>query len=397
MSKKKGRKKYQLDLGHDYIDVIGAREHNLKDINVRLPRNKMTVITGISGSGKSSLAFDTIFAEGQRRYIETFSSYARQFLGNLERPDVEKINGLSPVISIEQKTTGWNPRSTVGTITEVYDFMRLLFARAGDAYSYVTGKKMVKYTEDQIIEHISSDFDKKRITILAPLVRARKGHYRELFDHIRKQGYSKARVDGEIVELLPKMQVDRYKTHDIEVVIDRIKLDSEKSARLASSLKTAMRMGNGSIFILNHETESVEPYSKHLMCPVSGISYDEPSPNTFSFNSPYGACQNCKGLGKVNQVDMDKLIPDDTRSINDQGIAAFGEVRDTLTFKQLRQIAKAYQFTFATPVKQIPSEALEIILYGGKEGLTKIPAYLSHDFAYNLARRGYHEYVEKVV
>ena len=388
MPKKSTKNGYQLDVKNDFIEVIGAREHNLKDIDVRIPRNQLTVITGISGSGKSSLAFDTIYAEGQRRYIETFSSYARQFLGNLERPDVEKISGLRPVISIEQKTTGWNPRSTVGTITEVYDFMRLLFARAGDAYSYVTGKKMVKYTEDQIIDHLISHFKGAGITILAPLVRARKGHYRELFDHIRKQGYSKARIDGEIVELLPKMQVDRYKTHDIEVVVDRIKVSADKRARISSSLQTAMRLGNGSVFVLNHDNGEIAPYSKHLMCPVSGISYDEPSPNTFSFNSPYGACPECKGLGEVNQVDMHLLIPDDTLSINAQGIAAFGEVRDNYTFKQLRQIAKKYQFSFATPIKEIPEEALNIILFGGQKGMTKVPTQIASDYIYNLASEG---------
>ncbi len=388
MASKQQQGKYLLNGSEDGIEVVGAREHNLKNIDVHIPRNRMTVITGISGSGKSSLAFDTIYAEGQRRYVETFSSYARQFLGSLERPDVEQINGLSPVISIEQKTTGWNPRSTVGTITEVYDFMRLLFARAGDAYSYVTGNQMVKYTEDQIIDQLLQSYDEKAVTILAPLVRARKGHYRELFDHIRKQGYSKARVDGEVVDLLPKMQVDRYKTHDIEVVVDRIRISSGKRARIASSLQTAMRLGNGSIFILDHEANQVAPFSKHLMCPVSGISYDEPSPNTFSFNSPYGACPTCNGLGEVNQVDMDLLIPDDTKSINHEGIAAFGEVRNNYTFKQLRQIAKKYGFSFATPVREIPEEALEIILYGGKKGLTKSPSHVSSDYIYNLASEG---------
>ncbi len=350
----------------EHIEVIGARVHNLKEVSVQIPRNQLVVITGISGSGKSSLAFDTIYAEGQRRYMETFGSYARQFIGEMERPDVEHIHGLSPVISIEQKTTGRNPRSTVGTVTEIYDFLRLLFARAGDAYSYVTGKKMVKYTEEQMIDHILDNFDGKKAILLAPLVRARKGHYRELFEQMRKQGFTKIRVDGEILEIVPKMQVDRYKTHDIEVVIDRIKVQANRRERLGQSLQTALKLGKGFIMFLDMETGKTNAYSKSLMDAESGISYEEPSPNAFSFNSPYGACPPCDGLGKVTAVDMEKVIPDDSKSINEAGIAPFGEVRDNITFKQLRAIAKKYKFTFSTPVKDIPKAALDIILNGGE-------------------------------
>ncbi len=376
------------NLDQDYIEVIGARENNLKDISLRIPRNKLVVITGISGSGKSSLAFDTIYAEGQRRYIETFSSYARQFLGKMDRPEVEEITGLSPVISIEQKTTGWNPRSTVGTTTELYDFLRLLFARASDAYSIATGKKMVKYTEDQLNDHIMKQFNKKKIIILAPLVRSRKGHYRELFEQIRKKGYTKVRIDGEIKDLKPGMMVDRYKIHDIEVVIDRIKIDKEKRERLAASIDTAMDMGNDLILVIEADSDKVFPFSKKLMCPDSGISYEIPSPNSFSFNSPYGTCPSCRGLGKKHEVDLDKLIPDDTKSINDTGIAAFGEVRDNTTFKQLREIAKKYKFTFSTPIKKIPKKALDIILLGGGESVSKSSKYAVHDQVYDLADNG---------
>ncbi|MEM1320891.1 MAG: excinuclease ABC subunit UvrA [Bacteroidota bacterium] len=371
----------------DFIDVIGARVHNLKDIDVRIPRNRFVVITGISGSGKSSLAFDTIYAEGQRRYMETFTSYARQFIGEMERPDVEKITGLSPVISIEQKTTSKNPRSTVGTVTEIYDFMRLLFARIGEAYSYSTGKKMVKYSEDQMLEHIYKNFAKQKVQLLAPLVRGRKGHYRELFDQIRKQGYAKVRVDGHIIDITPGMQIDRYKVHDIEVVIDRLKVVAERRERLAASLQTALKMGNGLIMLMN-EKDQLFPYSKHLMDPESGISYEEPSPNAFSFNSPYGACPHCKGLGEVHKVDMEKVIPDYNKSINDAGVVPFGEVRDNMTFKQLRAIAKKYKFTFSTPIKKIPKEALETILHGGNDSFEVNLRYSKHDFTYNLAYEG---------
>jgi len=370
------------------IEVIGAKEHNLKDISLNIPKNKLVVITGVSGSGKSSLAFDTIYAEGQRRYMETFSAYARQFLGSMDRPEVEKINGLSPVISIEQKTTAWNPRSTVGTTTEIYDFMRLLFARASDAYSYVTGKKMVKYTEDQIFETILAEYSGRKISILAPLIRSRKGHYRELFDRTFKKGFTKVRVDGKIIDLKPGLQVDRYKVHDIEVVIDRIKVEESKRDRLRASLQMAYRMSSDFVMVHDMDSDKIVPYSKRLMDPESGISYEEPSPNTFSFNSPYGSCKKCRGLGKVNSVDMTKVIPDEKKSINDVAIAPFGEVRDTHTFKQLRAIAKKYKFTFSTPVKDIPKKAMETILQGGDATIkAKVPG-ISHDFVYNLAEEG---------
>lgn len=350
-----------------YIEVVGAKEHNLKDISVRIPRNKLVVVTGISGSGKSSLAFDTIYAEGQRRYMETFTAYARQFIGEMERPEVEQITGLSPVISIEQKTTGRNPRSTVGTITEVYDFMRLLFARIGEAYSYKTGKRMVRYNEEQMVEHIFANFKNKKIVLLAPLIRGRKGHYRELFEQVRKQGYTKVRVDNVVLDIKPGMQIDRYKVHDIEVVIDRLKITEDRRDRLNTSLQTALKMGNGLVFVMEHEADEVFPYSKHLMDPETGLSYEEPSPNAFSFNSPYGMCPTCKGLGKVNKVDMEKVLPDPEKSINQQGIAPLGEVRDNWTFKQMRAIAKEYGFTFSTPVKDIPEAAMKVILHGDKK------------------------------
>ncbi len=373
---------------HDVIEVIGAREHNLKDIDVRIPRNQLVVITGISGSGKSSLAFDTIYAEGQRRYMETFSSYARQFIGEMERPDVEQISGLSPVISIEQKTTGRNPRSTVGTITEIYDFLRLLFARAGEAYSFVTGEKMVRYTEDQMKERIAQQFHNKKVLLLAPLVRGRKGHYRELFEQIRKQGYTKVRVDGEVLDLKPDMQVDRYKVHDIEVVIDRLKIGDDRKDRLSTSLQTALKMGNGLIFMMDADTNEVIAFSKHLMDPASGVSYEEPSPNSFSFNSPYGACPVCNGLGEVNEVDLAKVIPDPNKSINDAGIAPFGEVRDNMTFKQLRVLAKKYKFSFSTPVKDIPQDAMNVILHGGDNSIEVSMTWGQGEFTYNLAYEG---------
>jgi excinuclease ABC subunit A len=372
----------------EFIHVEGARENNLQDISISLPKNKMVVITGLSGSGKSSLAFDTIYAEGQRRYMETFSSYARQFLGKMERPDVDKIEGLSPVISIEQKTTGWNPRSTVGTTTEIYDFLRLLYARIGEAYSYITGKPMIKYSEVQILEKILEDYDGKKIVILAPVVRSRKGHYRELFDQTRKRGYSKVRIDGELQDLRPGLSLDRYKVHDIEIVIDRIKVETEKRERLSHSLQIAMKTGQSFILILDVDTGEIRPFSKYLMDAESGISYEEPSPNSFSFNSPYGTCPKCKGLGKINVVDMDKVIPDDSKSINDQGIVPFGEVRENTTFKQLRKLAKAYKFSLATPVKDIPKEALEIILHGGGKSLSNSHKYVTSDYVYDLADQG---------
>lgn len=380
-------KKSQETAEEEYIEVTGARVHNLKNIDIRIPRNQLVVITGLSGSGKSSLAFDTIYAEGQRRYMETFSSYARQFIGNMERPDVELITGLSPVISIEQKTSGWNPRSTVGTITEVYDLFRLLFARTGEAYSYVSGKKMVKYSEAQVIDHVLTTYQDKKIVLLAPVIRGRKGHYREIFEQARKQGYSKVRVDGQVMDLRPGMQVDRYKVHDIEIVIDRIQVQHARRDRLASSVQLAMKLGNG-LLMVEVEEGQVVPYSQNLMDPENGISYEDPSPNTFSFNSPYGACPTCDGLGKLHQVDMEKVIPDPKKSINEIGIAPLGEVRENMTFQQLRAISKQYGFTFSTAIENIPKKALEIILHGGEEGFEVKPNYSQNEFVYNLAREG---------
>ncbi len=379
----------------DAIEVVGARENNLKDISVNIPKNKMVVITGLSGSGKSSLAFNTIYAEGQRRYMETFSSYARQFLGSMDRPDVEKIEGLSPVISIEQKTTAWNPRSTVGTTTEVYDFLRLLYARVGEAYSYVTGKRMVKYSEPQIIDFVMKEYKNKKIVILSPVIRGRKGHYRELFDQTRKKGFTKVRIDGEIQDLKPGMKVDRFVTHDIEVVVDRIKITKDKLDRVTSSIRMALDMGRDSMMLLNVDTDEIKPMSKQLVCEDSGISYEEPSPNTFSFNSPYGSCPECKGLGETFKVDLEKLIPDDKKSINQEGVLAFGEVRDNNTFKQLRKIAKKFKFTFSTPVKDIPKKAMDIILYGGDPSLGIDPWGNSYEFQYNLAEDGIVNMLEK--
>lgn len=378
-----------------FIKVIGAREHNLKNIDIDIPRNQLVVITGISGSGKSSLAFDTIYAEGQRRYLETFSSYARQFLGSMDRPDVEKIDGLSPVISIEQKTTGWNPRSTVGTTTEIYDFLRLLYARIGEAYSYNTGKRMVKYSEEKIIQSIIKDYEGQKIALLAPLIRARKGHYRELFEQMRKKGYAKVRIDGEIKDLVPNMQVDRYKTHDIEIVVDRIKVEAAKRDRIASSLSVAFKLSDNFIQIYDIDKDTVQPYSNKLMCPDTGISYEEPSPNTFSFNSPYGSCPKCKGLGELNEVDIDKVMPDKTLSINKGGILPFGEARDNLTFKQLKKIAKKYKFTLSTPVGEIPEEGLKVILYGGDETITGGNYNSAHEMSYNLAKEGILEMLQR--
>ncbi len=363
----KDNKKTALAAQQEHIRVIGARVHNLKNVSVRIPREQLVVITGVSGSGKSSLAFDTIYAEGQRRYMETFSAYARQFIGEMERPDVEKITGLSPVIAIEQKTTSKNPRSTVGTVTEIYDFLRVLFARAADAYSYKSHKKMVRYTEEQILEHIFSHFEGKSGIILAPLVRGRKGHYRELFEQLRKQGYLRVRIDGEIIDLIPDLQVDRYKTHDIELVIDRIKVFKDREDRFVDAVQQALQIANGFVYFMDSETEQLSTYSRFLICPDTGISYEEPSPNTFSFNSPYGACPTCKGLGSVQEVDIKKLIPDHSKSINEGGIAAMGEVRSNLLFEQLRAISKKYRFTFATPLKELSKEALNVILHGGDE------------------------------
>ena len=351
------------------IEVIGARVNNLKNIDVSIPRDALTVITGLSGSGKSSLAFDTIYAEGQRRYIETFSAYARNLLGNLQRPDVDKITGLSPVISIEQKTVNKNPRSTVGTTTEIYDFLRLLFARAGEAFSYVTGEKMVKYSEDQIVELILKQYEGKRTYLLAPLVRGRKGHYKELFEQIRKKGFLHVRIDGEMKELVPGLRVDRYKNHNIEVVIDRLVVAEKDRRRLKDSMQKAMQQGNGIVMLLEKETDKVRYFSKKLMCPTSGISYDDPDPHHFSFNSPHGACPTCKGLGFVNQVDMDKIIPDKSVSIYNGGIAPLGKYRNTVIFWQIEAILEKYGCQLKTPVKDIPEEAIDEIMNGSEEPL----------------------------
>jgi excinuclease ABC subunit A len=351
----------------EYIEVYGARAHNLKNINVKIPREKLVVITGLSGSGKSSLAFDTIYAEGQRRYIETFSAYARQFLGGLERPDVDKIDGLSPVISIEQKTTNKSPRSTVGTITEIYDFLRLLFSRAADAYSYNTGEKMVSYSDEQIKNLILNDFKDKRIAVLAPVVKSRKGHYRELFEQISKQGFVKVRVDGEIVEIEKGMRLDRYKTHDIEVVIDRLIVNSSSEKRLVETIKTALYTGNNILMVIDVDDEKPRYFSKELMCPISGIAYPSPEPNTFSFNSPKGACSKCNGLGITNEINFNKVIPDDSISIKSGGIIPLGEEKNSWIFKQLHLIADRYGFKLSDAIKSIPEEALTIILNGGNE------------------------------
>ncbi len=351
----------------DAIEVYGSRVHNLKNVDAVIPRNQLVVITGLSGSGKSSLAFDTIYAEGQRRYLESFSAYARQFIGGLERPDVDKITGLSPVISIEQKSTNRNPRSTVGTVTEIYDFIRLLYARTSEAYSYVTGKKMVKFTEEQIIDNLLTQHKGKKMTILAPIVRGRKGHYRELFENIRKQGYLKVRVDGEIVEVKPKMQLDRFKIHDIELIIDRLAMETDNKDRIRQSVQLAMKQGKGLIQMLDADSGQVSAFSKHLMCTESGISYEEPSPNTFSFNSPYGACPVCNGLGVTYEVRRQIIIPDETVSINKGGILPIGEARDNFIFKELTKLAKQYKFSLSSPIHSIPEEALNMILYGSKE------------------------------
>lgn len=348
------------------IEVYGARVHNLKNIDVTIPRHSLTVITGLSGSGKSSLAFDTIFAEGQRRYIETFSAYARNFLGGMERPDVDKISGLSPVISIEQKTTNKNPRSTVGTTTEIYDYLRLLFARAGKAYSYITGEPMVKYTEERVLEMIQSDYMGHKIYILAPLVRSRKGHYRELFEAMRRKGYLTMRVDGEIVEIKQSMKVDRYKNHNIEVVIDKMKVEGG-SERLKKSIQTAMKQGDGLIMILDKDTNELKHFSKRLMCPTSGIAYSDPAPNNFSFNSPQGACPRCKGLGVINEIDLEKVIPNKKQSIYEGGIIPLGKYKNQLIFWQIDAILKKYECDIKTPIEKIPEEVMNEILYGTLE------------------------------
>ncbi len=369
----------EIDSAEEQIEVFGARVHNLKNIDISIPKNKLVVITGVSGSGKSSLAFDTIYNEGQRRYMESFSAYARQFIGDMERPDVDKITGLSPVISIEQKTTNKNPRSTVGTITEVYDFLRLLFARIGEAYSYNTGKKMVKWSEEEIVTDIFSKYADKKITLLAPLIRGRKGHYRELFEDVRKKGFLKVRVDGEVKDLKEKMQTDRYKIHDIELVIDRLQATEDMKVRLSQSVQKTLQAGKDLMFLLINDNNEVVQYSKQLMCADTGLSYEEPSPNAFSFNSPYGACPACKGLGSVYQVNMEAVIPDKNKSIKEGAIAPLGEEREAYIYKQIVQLGKKHKFSVDKPVKELPEKAMNIILYGKEEAAGDVD--VSGDYA----------------
>jgi excinuclease ABC subunit A len=382
-------------ISDDEIQIIGASENNLRHVSVQIPRNKLVVITGLSGSGKSSLAFDTLYAEGQRRYMETFSAYARQFIGSMDRPDVEQVNGLSPVISIEQKTTAWNPRSTVGTTTEIYDFLRLLYARASDAFSYVTGQIMVKYTEEQIISQILTSYSEQKIVILAPVVRGRKGHYRELFEQTRTKGFTKVRVDGVMVDLVPGMQIDRYKVHDIEIVIDRVKVGHENADRLTASVQMALRMGEDLMFVLPHEGKEVRAFSKSLMDPLSGISYEEPSPNHFSFNSPYGACPECTGLGEQFKADLEKILPDSSKSIQEEGIRPLGQPRDNHTFRQLRKIADKYGFSYQTPVGEIPKKAMDIILFGGDSSYNIKLSNVANDYLYDLGSEGLANMLER--
>jgi excinuclease ABC subunit A len=352
----------------DYIEVTGARAHNLKNIDVSIPKNSLVVITGISGSGKSSLAFDTIYAEGHRRYMETFGTYARQFMGEMERPDVDQITGLSPVISIEQKTTNRNPRSTVGTVTEVYDFLRLLYARASEAFSIHTGKRMVKFSDEEIVADLFDRLNGEKIVILAPLVRGRKGHYRELFEETRKKGFVKVRVDGEMRDLVPKMQVDRYKMHDIEVVVDRLAVTADMKVRLSQSIQRSMQIGKGLIFVLVHDTDRIRQYSRQLMCAETGLSYEEPSPNTFSFNSPYGACPTCKGIGQEYTINIDALIPDRSLSIAEGAVLPLGEARDSYYYNMVEQLAKRHRFSIKAPIDQLSKSALHFVLYGNEEG-----------------------------
>ncbi len=380
----------------EYIEVKGARVHNLQNIDISIPREQLVVITGLSGSGKSSLAFDTIYAEGQRRYIETFSAYARQFLGGLERPDVDKIDGLSPVIAIEQKTTNKSPRSTVGTITEIYDFLRLLYARASDAYSFNTGLKMVSYSDSQIESLILQSFKNKRIIILAPIIRSRKGHYRELFEQIAKQGFVKVRVDGEVRDLVKGMKLDRYKTHDIEIVIDRLKIEDsvEDQKRLSETIKTAMYHGNNVLIVMDHETHEARYFSRDLMCPKTGISYPNPEPNNFSFNSPKGACPKCNGIGTLYEVNLEKIVPDDNISITAGGLAPQGPQKNTWIFKQLELIAKRFNFNLSDPIKKIPKEALDIIFFGGKDKFTVDSKTLGITRNYNIDFEGIANFIK---
>lgn len=376
------------------ITVHGARVHNLQNINVEIPRNQLTVITGLSGSGKSSLAFDTIYAEGQRRYIETFSAYARSFLGNMERPDVDLITGLSPVIAIEQKTTNKNPRSTVGTVTEIYDFLRLLYARAGEAFSYNTGEKMVKYTDDQILKLIKESFAGRKILILAPVVKGRKGHYRELFEQILKKGFLNARIDGKVTELKAAMRLDRYKNHFIEIVIDRILVDEASDKRLHDSLQMAMKNGHGICMILDHESQLAKYYSRQLMCPTTGISYNEPAPHNFSFNSPQGACPKCNGIGMISEIDLEKIVPDNSKSIQNGGIAPLGPHKNSLVFWQIEALGEMYGFTLKTPIKDIPEDGLNAILFGTNERIHLKNSPLGVSMNYMMTYEGVIKYID---
>lgn len=371
-----------------YLDIQGARVHNLKNIDLKIPRNELVVITGLSGSGKSSLAFDTIYAEGQRRYMESFSAYARQFIGSMERPDVDRITGLSPVISIEQKSVNRNPRSTVGTITEIYDFFRLLYARAAEAFSWETGEKMVRYSEEQIVQLIKEQFDGKRIVLLAPIVRGRKGHYRELFEQVRQAGFAKVRVDGDIRDIVFGMQIDRYKVHDIEIVIDRLDLSQIDERRLNQSVQMAMKQGRGLMQLLEMESGKLRYYSKMLMCPTTGISYNEPEPNTFSFNSPYGACQKCNGLGRVAEIDLTKIIPDASKSIKKGGLAPLGEYKNNWIFSQVEAIGHQYGFNLNTPISEIPEEAVDALLYGSTDTVEVKKEYLGITNTYHINFEG---------
>ena len=380
----------------EFIEIYGARENNLKNIDLRIPRDKLVVITGLSGSGKSSLAFETIYAEGQRRYMESFSAYARQFIGSMERPDVDEIRGLSPVISIEQKSVNRNPRSTVGTITEIYDFMRLLYARASVPYSYNTGEKMVRYSEEQITTMIIEQYKDKKINVLAPVVRGRKGHYRDLFEQIRQQGYLKVRVDGEIRELVFGMQLDRYKTHDIEIVIDRLHVSDDINERIVKSVETAFRRGKGMLMVLEEGSSDARYFSKLLMCPTTGIAYQDPEPNTFSFNSPYGACPKCNGLGTIIQVDMKKIIPDPSLSLRKGGLAPLGEYKNNSVFGQLEAIGTRYGFTLDTPISEIPEHAMSIILYGSSESFTVTREYLGTQSTYSMPFEGVVNVIRKM-
>ena len=386
----------QIDskISDEIIKVRGARVHNLRNINVDIPRNQLTVITGLSGSGKSSLAFDTIYAEGQRRYIETFSAYARSFIGNMERPDVDEISGLSPVISIEQKTTNKNPRSTVGTVTEVYDFLRLLYARAAEAFSYNTGEKMVKYSEQKILDLIREKFASKKVVVLAPLVKGRKGHYRELFEQIRKKGFIQVRIDGQIKEITHGLKLDRYKNHFIEIVVDKLVVDDASDKRLRDSVAVAMKHGQGILMVLDHETGEVKYYSRHLMCPTTGISYNEPAPHNFSFNSPQGACPKCNGLGVIPQLDMDKIIPDRKVSIYKGGIAPLGAYRNSVIFWQIESICDSYDVNLKTPIDEIPEEALDKILYGTSDRIQLKNSPLGENINYFMTYEGIVKYVE---